>query len=434
MAIIKCPECGRQISDKAPTCPSCGVEIAGKITKCPNCGEIYFSNLEMCPNCHELNPSLTRMTPPTGMSQQTPASQASMTQQQEAENAARQNAIRQEEIRRQEALRQQARPQTPVRTATPPTPPVRPQQTHSQNGGNGERTQAEKKSARGVIIISLIFAFLVCGIFLYLYDNANKNKELEAYEYAMQSSDPMVLQSYLDTYKDADEAHRDSIMAHLELLKQTNQDWTNAVVSGSKEALQAYLDKYPNSPHKQEVLNKIDSIDWNVAKNADNVEAYQAYLAAHADGSHIEEAENAMKKAKSRDLQPEEKDMVSSLFRHFFQSINTRDADGLQASCEDILSSLLGKNSATKADVVTFMNKLYKEDVTNLNWFLTNDYKIKKREVGDEDYEYQVQFSAREEVQLTDGTKKTNHFKINATVSPDGKVSAFNMSKINAAE
>ena len=373
------------------------------------------------------------MTSQAGMNQQAP----SMAQQQEAENAARQNAIQQEEIRRQEALRQQVRPQTPARPATPPTPPVppvRPQQTHSQNGGNGEGTQEKKKSARGVIIISLIFAFLVCGIFYYFYDNANKNKELEAYEYAMQSSDPMVLQSYLDTYKDADEAHRDSIMAHLELLKQTDQDWTNAVVSGSKEALQAYLDKYPDSPHKQEVLNKIDSIDWNVAKNADNVEAYQAYLAAHADGSHIEEAENAMKKAKSRDLQPEEKEMVSSLFRHFFQSINTRDTDGLQASCEDILSSLLGKNSATKADVVTFMNKLYKDDVTNLNWFLTNDYQIKKREVGDEDYEYQVQFSAREEVQLTDGTKKTNHFKINATVSPDGKVSAFNMSKINAAE
>lgn len=438
MAIIKCPECGRQISDKAPTCPSCGVEIAGKITKCPSCGEVYFSNLEMCPNCHELNPSLTRMTPQAGMNQQVPANQApSMAQQQEAENAAKQNAIRQEEMRRQEMLKQQTRPQTPVRTATPPTPPVppvRPQQTNSQNGGNGEGTQEKKKSNRGVIIISLIFAFLVCGIFYYFYDSANKNKELEAYEYAMQSSDPMVLQSYLDTYKDADEAHRDSIMAHLELLKQTDQDWTNAVVSGSKEALQAYLDKYPNSPHKQEVLNKIDSIDWNVAKNADNVEAYQAYLAAHSDGSHIEEAENAMKKAKSRDLQPEEKDMISSLFRHFFQSINTRDTDGLQASCEDILSSLLGKNSATKADVVTFMNKLYKDDVTNLNWFLTNDYQIKKREVGDEDYEYQVQFSAREEVQLTDGTKKTNHFKINATVSPDGKVSAFNMSKINAAE
>ncbi len=59
MAIIKCPECGRQISDKAPTCPSCGVEIAGKITKCPNCGEVYFSNLEMCPNCHEIAVGVT---------------------------------------------------------------------------------------------------------------------------------------------------------------------------------------------------------------------------------------------------------------------------------------------------------------------------------------------------------------------------------------
>ena len=52
MAIIKCPECGHQISDKAPVCPSCGVEIAGKVIKCPNCGEVYFKVQEMCPNCH----------------------------------------------------------------------------------------------------------------------------------------------------------------------------------------------------------------------------------------------------------------------------------------------------------------------------------------------------------------------------------------------
>lgn len=54
MAMIKCPECGHQISDKAPVCPNCGVEIAGKIMKCPQCGEIYFKEQEMCPNCHHL--------------------------------------------------------------------------------------------------------------------------------------------------------------------------------------------------------------------------------------------------------------------------------------------------------------------------------------------------------------------------------------------
>ena len=55
MAIIKCPECGHQISDKAPTCPSCGVEIKGKIIKCSQCGEVYLYDQEMCPNCHHTN-------------------------------------------------------------------------------------------------------------------------------------------------------------------------------------------------------------------------------------------------------------------------------------------------------------------------------------------------------------------------------------------
>ena len=30
MALIKCPECGREISDLAPTCPHCGVPISDK--------------------------------------------------------------------------------------------------------------------------------------------------------------------------------------------------------------------------------------------------------------------------------------------------------------------------------------------------------------------------------------------------------------------
>src|SRR5574344_1028082 len=51
--MIKCPECGRQVSDAAPTCPGCGVKIAGNIKQCPNCGEIIFNNVDMCPNCHQ---------------------------------------------------------------------------------------------------------------------------------------------------------------------------------------------------------------------------------------------------------------------------------------------------------------------------------------------------------------------------------------------
>lgn len=378
MAIIKCPECGHPVSDKAPTCPTCGVEIVGKTITCANCGTTYFKDQALCPNCHCPNPL----------------------------NAA-------------------TSPLPSIQTAT-----LSQESNSTQSTSEHESSTSGKKNNRFIWIISFVIALIICGTLYYFYHSASQQQEEEAYEYAMKSNDPDVLQSYLETYKDADQAHIDSIMSHLNMLKTLDTEWTNAIVSGSKEAIEAYLQKYPNSPYRQEAWNKIDSIDWQIAKKADTAEAYQTYLDEHTDGSHIEEAENAMKKAKSRDLQPEESQMVSSLFRKFFQSINTRNEDGLTATCEDVLSSLLGKPAATKSDVLTFMNKLYKEDITNMIWRINNDYQIKKREVGDEEYEYQVVFTARQEVSRNDGSTQEGNFKISATVSPDGKISAFNMARI----
>jgi RNA polymerase subunit RPABC4/transcription elongation factor Spt4 len=378
MAIIKCPECGHPVSDKAPTCPTCGVEIVGKTITCANCGTTYFKDQALCPNCHCPNPL----------------------------NAA-------------------TSPLPSIQTAT-----LSQESNSTQSTSEHESSTSEKKNNRFIWIISFVIALIICGTLYYFYHSASQQQEEEAYEYAMKSNDPDVLQSYLETYKDADQAHIDSIMSHLNMLKTLDTEWTNAIVSGSKEAIEAYLQKYPNSPYRQEAWNKIDSIDWQIAKKADTAEAYQTYLDEHTDGSHIEEAENAMKKAKSRDLQPEESQMVSSLFRKFFQSINTRNEDGLTATCEDVLSSLLGKPAATKSDVLTFMNKLYKEDITNMVWRINDDYQIKKREVGDEEYEYQVVFTARQEVSRNDGSTQEGNFKISATVSPDGKISAFNMARI----
>lgn len=52
MAIIKCPECGHDVSDEAPHCPNCGVEISGNLTTCPKCGTTYLLSQKSCPKCH----------------------------------------------------------------------------------------------------------------------------------------------------------------------------------------------------------------------------------------------------------------------------------------------------------------------------------------------------------------------------------------------
>jgi len=50
MALIKCRECGHEISDKALTCPNCGCPIDKRLV-CSECGNSLNPNDEICPKC-----------------------------------------------------------------------------------------------------------------------------------------------------------------------------------------------------------------------------------------------------------------------------------------------------------------------------------------------------------------------------------------------
>lgn len=50
MALIKCKECGNDISDKAACCPHCGVPVEKEIY-CSNCGEKVPATEQYCPKC-----------------------------------------------------------------------------------------------------------------------------------------------------------------------------------------------------------------------------------------------------------------------------------------------------------------------------------------------------------------------------------------------
>jgi formylglycine-generating enzyme required for sulfatase activity/uncharacterized RDD family membrane protein YckC len=50
MALINCPSCGNQVSDKAEACIKCGASLQ-KSLKCSECGASFFISLEQCPEC-----------------------------------------------------------------------------------------------------------------------------------------------------------------------------------------------------------------------------------------------------------------------------------------------------------------------------------------------------------------------------------------------
>lgn len=52
MAFVKCPECGKEISDKAAQCIHCGCPIEIEIKYyCKECGAEILENDKVCPNC-----------------------------------------------------------------------------------------------------------------------------------------------------------------------------------------------------------------------------------------------------------------------------------------------------------------------------------------------------------------------------------------------
>jgi len=52
MALINCPECGKEVSDLAAACPNCGVTIKKQETVfCSKCGKGIDKDAIVCPSC-----------------------------------------------------------------------------------------------------------------------------------------------------------------------------------------------------------------------------------------------------------------------------------------------------------------------------------------------------------------------------------------------
>lgn len=309
--------------------------------------------------------------------------------------------------------------------------PTQPKKTGQQ--GNGK--------SNAVWVVSLIIALMVFGVGFYFYQTSLEDKEQEAFEYALRSNDLMVMQNYLSKYQDAPREHRDSINAVIDRMKYEDLEWNNAVNSGSKNMLQQYIDENPTSPHLSEARNKIDSIDYSHAmreyKVSKNMLALQKYLQEHPNGRYSSQVQDIMDELKSVEVTPEEMDMAKGVLRKFLQAINSRNEVKLLSTVTEILDSFLNRAGATNQDVVTFMNKLYKDDITNLNWHMMDDMKAEKVDNingnvnGNGNKNVRVQFGAELHIDRTDPNKeKRAKYIITADVTPEGLISSFNMKKV----
>lgn len=397
MAIIKCPECGHQVSDRAATCPSCGIEIAGHVEKCPHCGAVVFKGDDICPDCHhDLHPL--------------PAA------------AAESHA---QAVMPVEAAVEPAMPLAPATEATEAAPPT---------AGSPEPatpTRQPRKKSYIVMVVTVVILLIVGFIVYYMYDNTQKRSEQEAYELALKSGEMGALQNYLDIYADAPVAHRDSIQAHLEGLMQAEKEWADVMVSGSKVAIERYLQLHPGSPHEIEGRQRIDSLDWTAAEREATLEAYQQYISRHADGAYIDEARQRYEQLDAKQVTEADKAAMSQLFGTFFHALEANDDDEMATTLASVLDEFLTKVGATKNDVLTYMHKQHAAAWGTIAYTPTGDYKIEKEPAPEgEGTLYTVAFSVDEKRTDMEGKTTLSTLRVAAKVDALGKISTLKMQRL----
>ena len=312
-------------------------------------------------------------------------------------------------------------------------------------------TSDKKGGGNKGLVVSFIIALLIMSIGYYFYNDAQEKKEMDAYEYALQSGDEMVMQNYLSKFMNAPREHRDSINARLNMLKEEAGEWENAVNSGTRGALLAYIEQNPSSPHVAEAKNKIDSIDYAKAereyKNANGdsggTEALKKYIKEHPDGRYATKVQEILDEAKAKELTPEDFAMAREVCKKFFQAINSKNESKLLLTVSDYLSSFLNHNNAPSSDVVDFMNRLYKSDITNMNWHILDNFKAEKvlngingaTDASGKKYTIKVLFGAEQHIERTDPSKETlGKYIVSAEITPEGKIDKFNMKKVKQGE
>ena len=452
MAIIKCPECGHQTSDKATVCPSCGVEIAGKITKCTYCGEVYFKNDGLCPNCYRayhngvVEDEVKDDEPTTDIAnEETPQEDSPNSEIIPEEEIPATNSTSDEEETTviedtpkdaNESMNNVEEPESVEDTGGHPDDDDEAGGYIDTDGENLEKPIHEAddedsghdgKHGYINVIVSLAITALIIAVCFYFYNESKLSRETQAYETAMRSNDVNELKSFLRNFNDASETHRKAVNDEIMRITKQKEDLSLSLVTREKAKLEQYLKDYPDSPQKLQILSIIDSLDWEDALKTNTKAAYDKYIAAHADGHFIKEAKDKVT-VKIAAATAEDEAMAKSLFREFFLSVNGNDANRLTATLNPQISQFMGTENATSGDVTGWMKKQHGDDVSNVIWKLNHDYKITKREQGGSQ-EYVMEFTAKQTIVKKDGRASSENYKITSNVTGDKKISSMSMTK-----
>ena len=282
MSLIKCPECGHEVSTKAPNCPNCGVPILNNVKRCPTCNTIVLMGVLQCPQCE------------TRFQMQTGSVMASTNERPEPPSTATTEAVTEEQKDSQAEAQpdnQKEEQQEPQSEESAPIPP-------KQKGGSP-----------WWLLILAILAVAVGGFFYYERQlrEASEEQDYTRLEKCIEQAN---FQDFLNRYPDS--KYIDNVRARLKELQRIESEWNVVRDSHDRRRLKQFIEKNPTSVYKAAALHKIDSIDWRTADSCGTSAAYNQYIGNHENGDYISQAFSARAEADRREAQARRDSLAAS--------------------------------------------------------------------------------------------------------------------------
>ena len=414
--IIKCPECGHQVSDKAPICPSCGVEIAGHLIKCSYCGEIYLKEDAVCPNCHHSASTDNSVNEDDVKTEPVKDDSQSNGDYSEAETSSVELVVSAESIEEEPRL---------DGTPTQDTLTIESPSSDAEVSTDDMIVKPESKNNNHTpLFVSLLIALVICAVLLFFYKRGNDNHEAEEYKIALKSNNRQVMEQYLEDYPNAPLIHINSIRDLLKQTQQNNDEWGRVIQQNTIASYKAYLDAHPNTPYKNEILKRIEELYWNEVVNQNTEAAYLGYREKYPKGIHVKEADEKLKIMLDNTSTPSEEKVAVSAVRQFLQGLNSRSTSKIEGVTASSFN-FLGAGGATIADVSKYMReKLYQADVKEITWQLGTVLNATTDKLDDGTTVQKITIPARLEI-VREGGKGSNKYTIKAQIE-NGKITAIN--------
>ncbi len=283
-----------------------------------------------------------------------------------------------------------------------------PKHRKSDSKSSGKGNKSSRWAIIFFCILTLVFAAGVGSY--YLHTQMQKQDEEEAFKQAVESNNADELQRYLAHYGAAPQVHRDSVKSMLQHMRDAERD---------KE--------------EQDQLDAIDSIDYALAQKINTIDAYEKYLREHPTSKRAGEAKARILQLASNNATEEEVDFARSVCRRFFQAINSHDTDQLLSTVPSTMTRFLNRVGATNSDVITFMEKLYKPDVNNLNFRIMDPFSAKHATDEGGSEVLRAQFTVTLNIDRKDlSQERFSTYNVTADITQDGLISRFNLKKIVA--